>query len=109
SIAVRGAAAIALVGRIVAAVICAAGGESNPPRSTTLKQLYTPSFSPPPPREDALVSLQTLPYVYAFYNAHQRCCQRSQKLPGQLATFAISLVVMALAGFNVRQLRDPRN
>jgi hypothetical protein len=106
---VRGAAAIAIVGWLAAAIICLAGWESNPPQRTALKQLYTPSFSPPPAHEDALVSLQKLPYVYAFYNAHQRCCQRSQKLPGQAATFLIAFVVMAVAGFNFRNLRDPRN
>ena len=106
---VRGGALIVAAAIAVIAIVCVAGWAPSPSSRTPLKQLYTPTFGPPPPHEDAMVSLKNLPGVYAVYNAHQRCCERWQRLPGQISIFAISLAVVVLAGFDFRHLRNPRN
>jgi hypothetical protein len=105
---IKGYASTVLVGCLVTLSICAASCETDRTR-TPLKQLYTPSFGPPPPHEPALVSLRKLPAVYAYYNAHQRSGARSQRLPGQVAVLLISLAVMLTAGFDFRTPRNPRN
>lgn len=93
---------------IVAAIVAAssAGCAVEPNQKTPLTQLYTPTFPPPPPAEPALTSLQKL---YAQARTPPPPNFRSPLLPNQSGVLWLALLVALFAGFDFRNLRNPRN
>jgi hypothetical protein len=69
---------------------------------TPLRQLYTPTFAPPPPPEAALTSLAKLP-------GRLGAALRAEGVSSQAIVFGLSFAAVLLIAFDFRNLRNPRN
>jgi hypothetical protein len=97
-----------VAGAVAALVLLAgmAGCAVEEPAKVPLTQLYTPTFPPPPPHEDARVTLRKL---YDGMRTPQPPNARSPLMPNQSGVLWLALVVAVAAGFDFRRPRNPRN
>jgi hypothetical protein len=93
---------------IAAAIVaaCSVACAVEPNDKTPLTQLYTPRFPPPPPTEPAATSLRKL---YQQARTSPAPNSRSALLPNQSGVLWLALLVAVFAGFDFRNLRNPRN
>jgi hypothetical protein len=86
--------------------ICAAGCATEAEKKAPLKQLYTPRFAPPPPKEAPIESLGRIPERLRLLREAPR---RAPFLVSQPVVLFVSLTVMLLVAFDFKHLRNPRN
>ena len=97
---------VVLVLALFAAVAMGSACGVEPDTKVPLTQLYTPTFPPPPPQEDAGTTLRK---VYERVRAPLPQNARSPLIPSQSGLLWLALLVALVAGFDLRNPRNPRN